>query len=253
MTGVPGRREPDGPAPEGRALPTDDGLEVAVRALVLWRGAKRGVTIVAIDGYGASGKSTIAESLCSKTGARLIRTDDFFMPDRQRSRAPRRGEPTSVTVAPAGETGRGIGTFYDVTRLRAEGLEPLRAGRAAVFHAFDWDKGAVSRGQTRVEPNDLVLLEGVYSGAPELGDLVDRAIFVDTPEPERLHRLRGRVAPEDWDEEWLRAEKEYFACTRPLESFDLAIRGTGAPAPALQGARTSGGGRRAGRLRPGRS
>ncbi len=216
-------------------MPTDDRLEVAVRALLLWRGAIGGVTVVAIDGYGASGKSTIAESLCARTGARLIRTDDFFMPDRQRARAPRRGGPTSVTVAHATETGRGIGAFYDVARLRDEGLEPLRAGRAAVFHAFDWDSGAVSGGQTRVEPNDLVLFEGVYSGAPELGDLVDRAIFVDTPEPERLHRLRGRVAPEDWDEEWLRAEKEYFACTRPLESFDLVISGTGA-APGTAGA-----------------
>jgi uridine kinase len=209
-------------------LSNADRLDIAVRALALWRGASGGVTIVAIDGHGASGKSTIAESLCAKTGASLVRTDDFFMRRRQSAPVPERGEPKGVTDAPVRKTWRGIGTFYDVTRLRIEGLEPLRAGCQAVFHAFDWDSGAVSEAQTRVEPNDLVLLEGVYSGAPELGDLVDRAIYVDTPEPERLHRLRGRVAPEDWDEEWLRAEKEYFAGMRPLESFDLVICGSGA-------------------------
>ena len=76
---------------------------------------------------------------------------------------------------------RGIGSFYDVTRLRVESLEPLRAGHEAVFHAFDWDLGAVAGRETRVEPSDLVLLEGVYSGAPELarsrrpGDLCGHA------------------------------------------------------------------------------
>ena len=66
--------------PDGPSRPTDDELDVAVNALGLWRGANRGVTIVAIDGYGASGKSTIAERLSVRTGAGLVRTDDFFLP-----------------------------------------------------------------------------------------------------------------------------------------------------------------------------
>ncbi len=227
MSGAPGRREHPGGTQEGRGGLTDEVIDLAVRALELWRGAGGGVTIVAIDGHGASGKSTIAEGLCARTGASIVRTDDFFMSRGQDVPVAERGEPRSVTAASVGETGRRIGSYYDVSRLRAEGLEPLRAGREAVFRAFDWDLGAVSSKQTRVEPNDLVLLEGVYSGAPELGDLVDRAIYVDTPEPERLRRLRGRIAPEDWDEEWLRAEKEYFDSARPLKSFDFVIRGAG--------------------------
>ena len=131
-----------------------------------------------------------------------------------------------------------------MARMRAEALEPLRAGREAVFRPYDWDAGAVSRARTRVAPSDLVLLEGVYSGAPELGDLVDRAICVDTPEPERLRRLRGRIAPEDWDYEWLAAEQEYFAGVRPLHSFDLVIGGTGDLSPGPQGACAPDGGRR---------
>ena len=214
--------------PDGPSRPTDDELDVAVNALGLWRGANRGVTIVAIDGYGASGKSTIAERLSVRTGAGLVRTDDFFLPQPRRPDAGEPGGPRRAGSTPVGETGYLIASFYDLRRLRVEALELLRAGREAVFHGFDWESGSVSGLKTRVEPKGLVLLEGVCSGAPELSDLVDRAIFVDTPEPERLARLRGRIAPQDWDSEWLQAEKQYFSATRPLRSFDLVISGTDA-------------------------
>jgi para-aminobenzoate synthetase len=230
---------------EGRSGLADE-LVVAVAALTRWRDASGGVTVVAIDGHGASGKSTIAEGLCARTGASLVHTDDFFVPSGQRAVGPDRPGPWRAPAPPAGETGRRLAGYYEMIRLRLEALEPLRAGHEAVFHAFDWDSGAVSGKVTRVEPSGLVLLEGVCSAAPELGDLVDRAIYVDTPEPERLRRLRRDVAPEDWDGEWLRAEKEYFAGTRPLESFDLVIRGGGVARPAPQSARAPGGGRRAG-------
>ena len=83
-----------------------------------------------------------------------------------------------------------------------------------------------------IAPAGLILLDGVYSGAPELADLIDRAVFVQTPETERLRRLRTLVAPEDWDNEWLQAEKSYFTGVRPPRSFDLVVPGTGALAPA---------------------
>ena len=225
-TGACGRREDPSRAPYRHSSPTDRELEAGVRVLELWRGGNGAVTVVAIDGYGASGKSTIAERLCSRTGASLVRTDDFFLPPVRRFKVSEPGEPGRAKAPPAGGTWRRIASFYDLRRLRVEALEPLRAGHEAVFRSFDWDSGVVSGKETRVEPNNLVLLEGVCSGAPELGDLVDRAIYVDTPGPTRLRRLRDRIAPEDWDEEWLRAERRYFSGTRPLESFDLVIRGT---------------------------
>ena len=245
VPGASGRRDHSVHEREGRGGVADE-LVVTVAALTRWRDASGGVTVIAIDGHGASWKSTIAEGLCSRTGASLVHTDDFFVPCGQRAVGSNRPEPWRAPATPAGETGRSLASYYEVIRLRLEALEPLRAGQEAVFHAFDWDSGAVSSKVTRVEPSSLVLLEGVYSAAPELGDLVDKAIYVDTPEPERLRRLRRDVAPEDWDGEWLRAEKEYFTGTRPLESFDLVIRGAGGARPAPQSARAPNGGRSAG-------
>ena len=46
--------------------------------------------------------------------------------------------------------------------------------------------------------------------------------------PRGWRASRGRIAPQDWDSEWLQAEKQYFSATCPLRSFDLVISGTDA-------------------------
>jgi uridine kinase len=149
--------------------------------------------VIAIDGHGAAGKSTIADIVARVTGAALVRTDDFF---------------TQPAGPDPGAAGLPISRYYDWARLRAEALEPLRGSRAAAS-------------------SSLIVVEGVTSAAPALRDLVDRAVFVDTPPGERIRRLRGRVSPEEWDDDWLAAEQAYFDEVRPLSSFDLVVSGAG--------------------------
>lgn len=186
-----------------------------ISAVGRWRGA-RSPLVVAIDGHGAAGKSTIAGRVAEATGAALVHTDDFFRP-------------------PAGaDAGLAIGRYYDWARLRAEALEPLLAGRASSFRAFDWEPDGTGLGGTglggtvTVLPSHVIVVEGVSSAAPALSDLVHRAVFVDTPPAERLRRLRERVRPEDWDDEWLAAEHAYLDLARPRSSFDLIVPGAGA-------------------------
>jgi len=176
--------------------------------------------VVAIDGHGTAGKSTIAGRVAGLTGAALVHTDDFFQ---GRPAPPRRQR---------------LRQYYDWRRIRAQALEPLRARRTAAFRRFDWNRGTGFDGLVTVAPADLILLEGVFSAAPELSDLVDRSVFVDTPEPERLRRLRAQVTPEDWDADWLAAEQSYFRLIRPVASFDLIVSGTD-PVPAGRSGGTS--------------
>jgi uridine kinase len=175
-----------------------------------WRTAVTGVLVAAIDGHGAAGKSTLAAAVARATGAALVHTDDFF------------GTRPVLRC-------QALSAYYDWRRLRAEALEPLRAGRGATFRRFDWERGTGLDGTVRVTPGPLIVLEGVFSASPELSDLVDRSVFVDTPEPERLRRLRAQVAPEEWDDEWLKAEQAYFGAIRPPSSFDLIVPGTSTP------------------------
>jgi uridine kinase len=188
-----------------------------IRAATRWQAAQpggRGVLVLAIDGHGAAGKSTLADAVARATGAALVHTDDFF-----------RAWPAGSAPAAAGA--RAMARYYDWRRLRAEALGPLRERRGATFRRFDWERGSGLDGTVAVEPSGLVLLEGVFSAAPELADLVDRSVFVQTPEPERLRRLRRLVTPGEWDEDWLAAERSYFGLTRPPASFDLVVPGTG--------------------------
>jgi uridine kinase len=181
---MPGRGNGD-PAPAAAA-------RQVVGAAARWRaGSSR--LIIAIDGHGAAGKSTIADIVAEVTGAALIRTDDFFT------------QPAGPAPAAAGLA---ISRYYDWARLRSEALQPLRASGA-------------------VPPVSLIVVEGVTSAAPALSDLVDRAVFVATPPGERIRRLRGRVRPEEWDDDWLTAEQAYFDQVRPLSSFDLVVSGAG--------------------------
>jgi uridine kinase len=193
-----------------------------ISAVAGWRaGHQADMLVVAIDGHGAAGKSTIAAMVAEATGAALVHTDDFF------EAGPEPGASARV-VAHAGVSSPaqpGLSAYYDWRRLRAEALEPLRAGRGATFRRFDWERGAGLDGTVWVTPEPLIVFEGVFSACPELSDLVDRSVFVDTPEPERLRRLRAQVTPEEWDDEWLKAEQAYFDLIRPPSAFDLIVRG----------------------------
>ena len=175
-----------------------------------------GVLVLAIDGHGGAGKSTIAAAVAAAAGAALVHTDDFF-------HQPRRG---------GGLTG-----YYDLARLREQAIEPLAAGRAATFRRFDWASGGgLLPAPVTTGPAALVIVEGVLAAAPALADVVGRSVLVDTPEPERLRRLRARIAPPDWDTDWLAAEQAYFRDVRPPSSFDLVLPGgrpAGQPARAL--------------------
>jgi uridine kinase len=158
-----------------------------VDAIAAWQHEQPDTLVVAIDGHGAAGKSAIAEAVADALAATLIHVDDFFH------------EATSGDGQPMSQ-------YYDWARLRRETLEPALAGAVA---------------------SAVIIVEGVSASTPALADLVTRTILVQTPEPERLERLHGRITPAEWDEAWLAAERVYLA-TRPADSFDLVVSGSAA-------------------------
>jgi uridine kinase len=195
----------------GSGGPWPDAAAGVISAVAGWRRAAPGppgVFVLAVDGHGGSGKTTIAAAVAGATGAALVHTDDFF-----------------TEAPPAPGIRWPMTSYYDWRRLRAEALEPLRARRRASFRRVNWDTGGATASLVTVDPADVIVLEGVFSAAPELADQVDRAVFVETPEPERLRRVHARISPEEWDEGWLRAERAYFRLVRPPSSFDLVVSG----------------------------
>lgn len=202
----------DAISPSTGAGPLND-LAKVTDQIAAWRRSWDRVLVIAIDGHGASGKSTIAAALAEILDASVVHTDDFF-------RWP------SGVGADRSTPDDPLGCYYNAARLRAETLEPLRQGRRTTFRRLDRSRNETLETEVTVEPRDVLFVEGVFSAAPQLADLVDRAIFVDTPESERVRRLRQIVAPEDWSVDWLEAERAYFGRIRQPSSFDLTISGT---------------------------
>jgi para-aminobenzoate synthetase len=178
--------------------------------------------LVALDGASGSGKSTLAALIAEELGAALVQSDDFYAA----------GIPDAEWDARTPQA-RAAGAI-DWRRLRAEAIEPLRAGKPARWHAFDFDAvrpdGTYPMRADFVdrEPRPAIVLDGAYSTRPELADLVDLSVLVDTPIDVRHRRLAAREDEQflaAWHARWDAAEEYYFTRVRPKSSFDLVVSG----------------------------
>jgi len=189
-------------------------MQQIVAAADRCRAARMGPVLVALDGRSATGKSTMAAALAHLLDATVVEGDDFYAGGSDaewRARTP----------------ARRVALCIDWQRMRAQALEPLLAGRPASWHPFDWESGAgLAQHTISCEPAPVLVLDGVYSGRPELADLVDVAVLLRLPEAQRLRRLatrEGDAFMADWHRLWESAEEYYFAHVRPPHSFDVVI------------------------------
>lgn len=177
--------------------------------------------LVAIDGGSGSGKTTLAVGVAAELNAVIVPSDDFF--------AAGITDPEWDAMTPAERAAAAI----DWRRLRAEALEPLLAGRVALWHPFDFEAGTrpdgtypMSTETVARQPAPVIVLEGAYSARPELADLIDLSVLVDVPVAERHWRLASREEEtfrDAWHARWDGAEEFYFAEVRPPSSFDLVV------------------------------
>jgi uridine kinase len=199
-------------------IPALDKVVSAIRACSV--SAQR--LVVAIDGRSGSGKSTVAQALARDIGAAIVPCDDFFAAN------------VSNVEWDALTPEQRVAEAIDWRRLRREAIEPLRAGRPALWYAFDFQAGPRSDGTyplqeapTEVGPKPVVLLDGAYSARPELADVLDVSVLVEAAPTTRRARLAAREAPDllrRWHARWDAAEEHYFTRVRPPPAFDVVLR-----------------------------
>jgi uridine kinase len=206
----------DDPPPDLRSA--RDTIVAAIRRLTAGRTTP---VVVALDGGSAAGKSTLATMIVREFDAALIQSDDFFAAEITDD---------GWEARSAAEKARDA---IDWKRLRAEALEPLRAGEPARWHAFDFDAGVRPDGTYAMrtdfverKPSAVIVLDGAYATRPELGDSIDLAVLVDAPAGVRRARLAAREEKSwlaAWHARWDDAEAYYFTHVRPASSFDLVV------------------------------
>ncbi len=203
-------RPPEQAAGRGRLVEQTEDLADSVLQLAQSRAA---ATLVAIDGTGGSGKTTLAAAVAERLDdCAIVHGDDFYrpMPDREREQL---------------DAEQGYHRYFDWERLRDEVLIPLRDGRAARYQVYDWTTGRLGA-RREVACGTVVLVEGVYSARPELAHHYHFTAYVDTPRDTCLQRVRARGEnSEEWIRRWRAAEDHYLHTTWPRTRVTRLVRG----------------------------
>ncbi len=185
---------------------------MSIDALANWlaeelqdRVARNGRAIVALDGFGCCGKSTLALALAERTDGVILETDDFHQP-----------HDGAVEVASPL-------SYRRWSALQAAALA-LATGQPARFAPIDWDMHRLGADVT-VVPLPVIIIDGIGSHALDL-PMRPLRIFVDGRADSRMARVAARDGPENacWDH-YVAIEHGYFARYRPWQSADLLVLG----------------------------
>ncbi len=175
--------------------------------LVLDRPPTLGPTrFVCVDGPASAGKTTLGRALRTaaevRASVRLLHMDDMY------------------------EGWHGLGSVS--ARVERDLVEALRHGRPGRYQRYDWHLQRFAEWHT-VEPVDLLVLEGVGSGARSYHRLVTALVWVDAPRDLRIARgieRDGQSVLPHWLA-WMDDEEVLFAREDTRARADVVVDGTG--------------------------
>jgi uridine kinase len=160
---------------------------------------RSGTRWVGVDGFGASGKTTLAEAIAAELpDSVVVHIDDFARPDL---------------------------TGWERNRFVDQVLEPLRDGRPAHYQRWDFDRN-VGAEWLDVPVGVPVVVEGVSSTDVRLGIPWDVTLWVEVAYEVRLARALERDGPERmdrWLTDWMPSEQAYTAAQRPQKRVDAIV------------------------------
>jgi uridine kinase len=168
--------------------------------------------IIGIDGKSGAGKSTLAAKFKEKYSRyhnmeiSIIAMDDFFLQPFQRT-------PERLSQ---------IGGNIDYERFEMQVVRNMKSNVPFQYRRYDCHKGELTDFIT-VNPNSLVIVEGVYSLHPLFSNMYDVSVFLDIDEKEQLRRLKRRNPDllARFVNEWLPMENKYFDFFRIRENCDI--------------------------------
>lgn len=173
----------------------------------------RQLVLIAIDGCGGAGKSTLAQFLAAHFSAStIVHMDDFYKLPAQR--------------ATAAQSTNKPGCDYDIERLVEQVILPLRQNKQAEYFRNDWQSDDLIY-DGLIQPKGVIIIEGCYSLLAQLRKYYDISAFVCCDRKTRLARglaRDGAGALAFW-ENWMAAEDRYLAEQSPEAAADFVIDG----------------------------
>lgn len=141
-------------------------------------------TIIGIAGGTASGKTSVASRLYEETkkhgSVNVIRIDDYYK------------DQSNLPLEERRKTNFDHPSAYDSTLL-VKHLNELKQGKSINKPTYDFTISTRSDVVERVDPCNVIIVEGIMAFAiPELREMYDIKIFVDTPDDIRFIRRLSR-------------------------------------------------------------
>ncbi len=163
--------------------------------------------IIAVEGFGGSGKSTFSRKLKEVLGdAYVIETDDFFINDK----------PSDADK-----------TNFDRKRLEEQVLRPLRNGRLAAYQRLEYITNTLTE-PVKVPNVSYLIIEGVSSFHPSILEYMDYKIWIEAPRDVAEERMRKRdkdveIDTDDLREHWTKTYQEYVDLYHPEKMADFVF------------------------------
>lgn len=163
---------------------------------------------IAIDGFCAAGKTTLAAALQQRYDCNLFHMDDFFLRPQQR---------TPSRLAQAGGN-------VDYERFFQEVLAPLKSGVSFSYRPFSC-KTMDLEAPVAVTPKALTIVEGTYSHHPYFLGGCDLKVFVSVSPETQAKRIleRPRHLHESFFQLWIPMENAYFSAFEIQKNSDLVL------------------------------
>lgn len=166
--------------------------------------------MIAIDGYAASGKTTLAQMLSEVYHANVFHIDDFF-----KKMDANLNDPLSVH-----------GNNIDFIKINETIIAPLVKQEAVSYRLFDFKKHQHTDLVT-VGYKSMNIIEGAYSMHPSLKVTYDFKIFLSVctfKEWGRVYQRNGLKRLLIYIKKWIPKERRYFKTMHIREQADLIIK-----------------------------
>jgi uridine kinase len=187
-----------------------------IATLVQTRVQEDKLFVIAVDGCGGAGKSTLCQALAQQVElwapTQVIKLDDFYRP----LSAQQQQQLSRLEAQQA---------YFSTQTFLKQMLMPLTQGLSISYKPYAWLDGE-SEVEVRLHGRGLVIIDGVFSYSRCLRPWVDMSVFIDTPLQLRKQRLLARPQPStDWVPHWQQTEAWHHQHEDTVAAVDFVLDG----------------------------